>query len=220
VEHYLKQPYWPKSRPSDTASLVTYGDAASLDTPGNLAGRKFYLDRKDAYSSRPWEDSSDENRRNERSTVALEASTPGTQFRFVIRFRDLDTRELAAMLLAVCPHQFAKTVGGTHPDGYCSKLGYARPLGWGTVRIEARSLHFLDQKTGKLPLSLSDVQSWFKTHHIEIPASTRTEWLAIHRHKHPDAADYPRVNNEIFSFHTKLRAEHSRARRLRKEGSK
>ncbi len=45
VEHYLKQPHHPRSRPSDNATLVTYGDAAGYDAPGELAGRKFYLDR-------------------------------------------------------------------------------------------------------------------------------------------------------------------------------
>src|SRR5690606_31657633 len=53
AEHYLKQNLddqrRPQKRPSDNATLVTYGDAAGYDAPGELAGRKFYLDRKDAY---------------------------------------------------------------------------------------------------------------------------------------------------------------------------
>src|SRR5581483_6509371 len=86
VEHYLKQPHHPRSRPSDKATLVTYGDAAGYDAPGELAGRKFYLDRRNAQA----EDASDTNKQNERSTLALEASKPNRKFRFTVRFRDLD----------------------------------------------------------------------------------------------------------------------------------
>jgi CRISPR-associated protein (TIGR03986 family) len=219
VEHYLKQPYWPRARPSDQAALVTYGDAAGYDTPGELAGRKFYLDRKDAYPSAPWEDASESNRLNDRSTIAVDASRPGRQFRFTLRFRDLDPGELAAILLAFCPHQFGKAVGGVNADGYCSKLGYARPLGWGTVRIEAKELHFLDEETDIPSLESLNVGVWLQEHHDQIHAPLLTRWLDVHRHKHPDAADYPRENGEIFTFHTKLRAEHSRARRYSPESA-
>jgi len=144
VEHYLKQPHHPQSRPSDKATLVTYGDAAGYDAPGELAGRKFYLDREDAYTSEPWKDLP-ANHGNDRSTLALEASKPGRKFRFTVRFRDLDAAELAAILVALCPDQFKGVLGGTHAAGYCSKFGYARPLGWGSVRIEAKALLFLDE---------------------------------------------------------------------------
>lgn len=215
VEHYLKQRHHPYSRPSDRATLVTYGDAAGYDTPGELAGRKFYLDRKDAYTGKPWEDASDTNRRNERSTLALEASKPGRRFRFTVRLRDLDAAELAAILVALCPDQFKGVLGGTHADGYCSKLGYARPLGWGSVRIEAKRLLLLDE-AGETPTLRPepDLAAWVTQHHQK--TSTQAEWLDIHRRNHPDAADYPRKNGEIFTFHTSLRAEHSRNRRYKR----
>ncbi len=213
VEHYLQQPYYPHQRPSDQAQLVTYGDAAGYDEPGKLAGRKFYLDRKDAYTGEPWKDDSEANRLNDRSTLALEASKPGRRFRFTIRFRDLDPGEIATVLTALCPHQFREALGGTHPDGYCSKLGYARPLGWGSVRIEAKELLLLDTSDDKPGLdAVPDLLDWVRQRHRPTPALKA--WLAIHRHKHPDAADYPRgADGQIYSFHTKLRAEHSRERR-------
>lgn len=222
VEHYLKQPHHPSSRPSDKATLVTYGDAAGYDAPGELAGRKFYLDRKDAYTGEPWKDDSPANRANDRSTLALEASRPGRRFRFTLRFRDLDAAELAAILVALCPHQFRAVLSGPHADGYCSKLGYARPLGWGSVRIDAKALLLLEVDDGKAVLKReSDVLAWVTTSHQR--TATQTEWLDVHRHKHPDAADYPRAkdrdgNENIYTFHTTLRAEHSRARRYRNEG--
>jgi len=220
VEFYLKQPYYPNPRRSDRAKLVTYGDAAGYDMPGELAGRKFYLDRQDAYTGEPWKDDSEANRDNERSTLALEASRPARRFRFTVRFRDLDPNEVAAVLVALCPNQFQEVLKSNHPDGYCSKIGYARPLGWGSVRIEAKKLLFLDV-TGDQPMlkAEADIHSWVQQNYH--PTATQEQWLAVHCHKHPDAADYPRKrdkqgNENIYTFHTTLRAEHSKLRRYRK----
>jgi hypothetical protein len=222
VEHYIQQPHHPQSRPSDRATLVTYGDAAGYDAPGELAGRKFYLDRKDAYSGTPWEDASDTNRQNERSTLALEASNRGRKFRFTVRFRDLDTAELAAILVALCPNQFKGVLRGTHSAGYCSKLGYARPLGWGSVCIEVKALLFLDEVGTPSLKPEIDLEDWVMKNHRE--TATQDEWLAIHRRHHPNAADYPQEagkNGErnIYTFHTTLRANHSRDRRYRNGGN-
>ncbi|MBI2570803.1 MAG: hypothetical protein HYV63_27695 [Candidatus Schekmanbacteria bacterium] len=224
LEHYLKQPHHPRARPSDKATLVTYGDAAGYDEPGELAGRKFYLDRKDAYAGEPWKDDSLTNRANDRSTLAMEASKPQRKFRFTVRFRDLDATELAAILVALCPHQFRTVLGGTHADGYCSKLGYARPLGLGTVRINAKALLLLDDVGGTPTLKPeAELDTWVKKNHQK--TSTQDEWLAVHRHRHPDAADYPRArdrdgNENIYTFHTTLRAEHSRNRRYKNGGTR
>ncbi|MCC6930378.1 MAG: hypothetical protein IT359_15440 [Gemmatimonadaceae bacterium] len=214
VEHYLKQPHHPHSRPSDKATLATYGDAAGYDAPGDLAGRKFYLDRKDAYEGAPWVDDSNTNKQNDRSTLALEASKPGRTFRFTVRFRDLEAAELAAIAVALCPDQFKAVLDGTHTEGYCSKLGYARPLGWGSVRIEAKQLLLLDE-AGEVPTlrPKGDLAAWVKNNHQKL--STQDQWVAIHRRNHPEAADYPCKDGAIYTFHTSLRAEHSRNRRYK-----
>lgn len=216
VEHYLKQPHHPRSRPSDKATLVTYGDAAGYDAPGELAGRKFYLDRPNAVA----EDASDTNKQNDRSTLALEASKPGRRFRFTVRFRDLDAAELAAILVALSPEQFKGVLGGTHAAGYCSKLGYARPLGWGSVRIEAKALLLLDA-AGDAPTLKPEAHlaAWVTKNHQK--TTTQGDWLLIHWRNHPNAADYPRArdrdgNENSYTFHTGLRAEHSRNRRYRR----
>ena len=216
VEHYLRQPYHPNSRPSDRATLVTYGDAAGYDASGELAGRKFYLDRSDAYGGEPWKDDSEANRLNERSTLAIDASKPGRRFRFVVRFRDIDPDELAALLLALCPHQFREHIGGEHPDGYCSKLGYARPLGWGTVRIEAKELLFLQQVFDGPKLKQEcDIMKRVKQRFRKPPMLE--DWLAVHRHKNPEAGDYPKEDGQIYKYHAHLRGKHTRLRRYEKE---
>jgi len=216
VEFYLKQPYHPKSRPSDRACLVTYGDAAGYDEPGQLSGRKFYLDRDEAYTATPWKDDSESNRLNDRSTLVLEASKPGRRFRFTLRFRDLDPHELAATLLAFCPDQFHKVVGGKHSNGYCSKLGYARPLGWGTVRIQALELHLLSSTENGPKLDrVPDLDRWFRRHFHR--TEMLEKWLDVHRHKNPDAGDYPSEGGQIYTFHAKLRAEHTRLRRYERQ---
>jgi hypothetical protein len=111
---------------------------------------------------------------------------------------------------------------GTHADGYCycSKL-YARPLGWGTVRIETKALLLLDTADGKPVLRPEgDIQGWVTRN--PLPGLPHTQWLDAHRHKHPDAADYPKESDkktgkpQIYTFHTGLRAEHALARRHRK----
>ncbi|MFO0548141.1 MAG: TIGR03986 family CRISPR-associated RAMP protein [Polyangiaceae bacterium] len=215
VEHYLKQPHHPRPRPSDSATLMTYGDAAGYDSPGELAGRKFYLDRPNAVAEDPCE----ANRRNDRSTLALEASRPGRKFRFTVRFRDLDAAELAAIAVAFSPDQFRGLLEGTYADGYCSKLGYARPLGWGSVRIEAKQLLLLDE-AGEAPTLKpeADLAAWVTKNHQK--TASQADWLAIHCRNHPDGADYPRArdrdgNENIYTFHTNLRAEHSRHRRYK-----
>ena len=214
VEHYLKQPHHPQSRTSDKATLVTYGDAAGYDAPGEIAGRKFYLDRENAQA----EDASETNRQNDRSTLALEASRPGRKFRFTVRFRDLDAAELAAIVIALCPDQFKGVLDGTYEKGYCSKLGYARPLGWGSVRIDAKQLLLLDE-TGDLPTlqPIADLSAWVKNNYQK--TAMQDEWLAIHRRNHPNAADYPTKDGQIYTYHTGLRADHSRNRRYKNEGS-
>jgi CRISPR-associated protein (TIGR03986 family) len=213
VENYIRQPDTHKRR--DAATLDTYGDAADYDTPGELAGRKFYVDRQDAYTDKPWEDSTPPNRRNDRSTLAVGASAPHRRFRFTLRFRDLDPYELAAVLLAFCPDQFA----GDGNDKYCSKLGYARPLGWGSVRITALEIYFLeDEGHGPTLRKEQDPVTWYQSANPTF--LMRDAWLDVHQRNHPLGGPYAPPGIPIYSYHTTLRADHSMKRRYRKAGGR
>jgi CRISPR-associated protein (TIGR03986 family) len=214
VECYLRQPHVPEERrPSDAASLVTYGDAPGYDDAGSLAGRKFYLDRSSSASPQTWEDRTPANLRNKRSALALNASQVGRRFRFTVRFRDLDADEVATLMLAIAPNQLAHLVapeGGTAEAGYVSKLGMARPLGWGSVRAEVHGLFFIDQAAAQPELLPEPVETWFGQNAASSKLAGLAEWLAVHRHDHPDAADYL-----PFAEHAALRADHALKRRLR-----
>lgn len=226
VEHYLLQPHANFDNPddsgardSDRAYLLTYGDAQGHDQPGTLAGRKFYLDRPSTGAEKPWEDKSPENQRNERSTLAVEASRPGRRFRFTVRFRDLEERELVAVLVALCPDQLAPRENAAKAKAeYCSKLGYARPLGWGSVRICAKELHLLalpsPAKGGRPTLDqVPDLATWLGARLESLDRAALTDWLALHQRKHQDAGDYPQNGGKVYDYHTLLRKKHSQLRR-------
>lgn len=255
VEHYLKQPGDPRA---DQAELRTYGDAVGkegepLDQSGELAGRKFYLHRFGAAAT----DDSEDNRNNKRSTLALEASRPGATFRFTVRFRDLDAAELAAMMLALCPQQFASELPGNYLPGastrtrtgtpsYLSKLGYARPLGWGSVAITIAELHFLEDFATQPRLRQEDSLAWFRAtcprnQPLPLEPDLVRRWLELHQRDSVEAGDYPtalprpsnerggtrargargpqsakREEEQIYTYHTALRSQHARDRRYRR----
>lgn len=233
VEHYLQQPNIQatdaeryQSRGSDQAHLRTYGDLRGRDPGGELAGRKFYLDQQEQWiKGKQWEDASADNQANERSTLAIDASKPGAVFRFTLRFRDLDAAELSAVMLALCPNQLAAKAGGD-AGKYCSKLGYARPLGWGSVQIQIKELHLLSGHT----LDASHTaERWLAQHPLSVDSAHLKDWLALHQRHHNRAGDYPRERakpkrgapasphpeGEIFTYHTNRRTEHTKLRRLR-----
>lgn len=205
VEHYLIPSN--ASRP-DQAILATYGDTADrdgapLDPPGKLAGRKVYLHRPNAPFAEPKETA----QHNERSTLALDASQPQRIFRFTLRFRDLEKDELAALLLTLCPNQFAAELPSqflpnvrTDQLPYLSKLGYARPLGWGSVEISAAELHFLEDFATKPRLASASPLAWFRETWPKQDAETVGKaldpalvrrWLELHLRTSDEAGDYP-----------------------------
>ncbi len=214
VEHYIQQrDDHVRTHRKDDAMLMTYGDAKGYDKSGELAGRKFYLDRAGATA----EDISHANKSNKRSTLAIDASKKDRRFRFTLRFRDLDKRELVAVLLALCPEQF-KSIQTSNHTTYCSKLGYARPLGWGSVQIQAKEMYFLEGD----PLTLQEQEParWFREHQGLLAVKALGRWFKIHQCNHPEAGDYPTLtkNGPVYEYHSELRAQHSRRRRFRREG--
>lgn len=160
VEFYLQQ---QGERP-DRGSLITYGDVAGEDTGGELNGRKFYLHQPaaaDLKNKTLYETNDDEVKASNQASLARFVSTPGTKFRFTLRFRDLRLWELGALLTTLEPeyllnnittlpntddlHQYAsrfknqKLEPEQKPEQYpllAHKLGHGRPLGLGSVCLK------------------------------------------------------------------------------------
>jgi hypothetical protein len=89
------------------------------------------------------------------------------------------------------------------------------------VRIEAKALLTLETSTGTPMLRhFADPIEWVRKHFTRTPMLKA--WLGVHRRHHPDAGDYPRggKDDNIYSYHTDLRAKHTRARRYTREGGR
>jgi hypothetical protein len=137
-----------------------------------------------------------------------------------VRFRDLDSDELLALMVALAPHQYSAKFSATHDQGYCSKLGYARPLGWGSVRISVKAVRVLRAPTDDAratPTLVTWDGQWPGGQHPAYNGELVRTWLDLRRRDHPDAGDYPKgPDGKIYTYHTKLRAAHAQKRRYRK----
>ncbi len=180
VEVYLTQDRLGQRQ--DRGTLCTYGDTVDDPSAGNLRGRKFYLHQPDAASnpkcyelvdaSQPdWNSGQTVHLLGNQAAIARFVSSPGTEFRFTIRFRDLRSWELGALLFTITADQklierLVEGLGmGQLPSGLRSwlnrtsqwlttapgapllalKLGHGRPLGLGSVSIrvdQVRRLRF------------------------------------------------------------------------------
>lgn len=117
-----------------------------------LAGRKFYNHQSVTQENYVDLDKSNSNQ----STLARFVSKPGIRFRFTVRFRDLRDWELGAILLTLSPELvlddeklkgiLPKVANGdsTGSTKFAQKLGYAKSLGLGSVKIDICELHKLD----------------------------------------------------------------------------
>lgn len=232
VEFYLKQTALPKK-------LITYGDQVD-DLGGDLAGRKFYRHQPDAarsgnlYSPTPAESRHDVNT-EERGTRVRYLSRPGSQFRCTLRFDSLRPWELGALLAALDPHRLAVTFGlPPSPEGYAHKLGYGKPLGLGSVRLQLDAARWRENDGWTWQQATGDDQAWRDWSGQALAAlkekllaswpddrarSTHlTAWLAARRWAKSGRAAYPTRAGKggqetIFDYHTALRRDHAAARR-------
>lgn len=226
VEFYLRQDRLP-------GELRTYGD--QLDDPGAaLAGRKYYRHQPDAAKGRIYEAENNNTIDRERGTRVRFLSREGSTFRFTLRFDSLRSWELGALLAALEPKRLAE-----HPSlslfngvSYAHKLGYGKPLGLGSVRldIDAARWYCRDDWAWQIWRRDSDtewalgrqaiahlydkLQSTWKN---KTSQQVKT-WLKARQWKKSGQARYPQAedrngNSSIYHFHTELRRNHAIARR-------
>jgi CRISPR-associated protein (TIGR03986 family) len=160
VQHYLVQTSDRKE------NIKTYDDAGGYDNAGDdrsdpetaLRGHKLYwhqgnVSLDDIEESNPSELDYDDSQR-----TYIRPVTPETRFRFRVRFDNLSEAELGALCWALRPegdpdvmHEARADEGAPAPSeedlpdtGYFHKLGMGRPLGMGSVQLDA-TLHLTDR---------------------------------------------------------------------------
>lgn len=245
VEYYLQQGV-PVERNGRT---VTYGDSiVSGPESGELNGRKFYLHqpnaRDTANAQACFEDRSSDVIKDKQAALARFVSTPGTTFRFTLRFRDLRAWELGAVLSGLDPsrlhdsrsrlpdltreyldqlaaHLSANNRGEDSPP-FALKLGHGRPLGLGSIRINVDGLCFLDEKQGTLN-EAEQLNTTCETYvqgfadRLKDLADVLSAWFTVHRYAGRSRAEFPKENGTTFGFHTGIRRAHAKARRTKSE---
>ncbi len=118
-----------------------------------LRGRKFYRHQEEAEKQEYKREVKDQQNRTIR-----DALKSGAKFQFTVEFDNLAPVELGALLWAI-----------KLEDGMYHKLGLAKPLGFGSVKISILSIRKLDIK--------ERYSSYAKEVLKEIPDEKTTEWI-------------------------------------------
>ena len=239
VEHYLVQDQ--VNRRGLSEYTVTYGDLPGVLASGSaLSGRKFYRHQPMAANNHTLFELT-ENQQDKQATLARFISKPGSQFRFTLRFKDLRLWELGAVMVALRPEILVerrnlltaeyqkiidKAVRLKRPADngpiFALKLGYGRPLGLGSVQIAIDQIRQLDNNSPLLE-PVKDtwigqaIQAFLKQ--LKDSKLPLLDWLAVVLYAGRGEASYPTApdnkgNQEIFNYHTQIRRQHAKIRRL------
>lgn len=244
VEFYVQQ-----DRGENKAGrLSTYGDlvehpetAADHREESFLAGRKFYRHQPvDPESGKPYLAQTKEEMENSRAPLVHCVSNTKTNFCFTLSFQDLDEVELGALLFLLgiqhadqfkadqFKEEAAPLRDGVEIPKYALKVGYARPLGFGSVTFSLDAVEEITyEKTAgrtKVTLeSIDDPNQWRQTFvqafldkvHEEPGLAPHLDiCLAAWAYAGRQEAAYPRKGEHVYNFHTDLRRRHSKARRI------
>ena len=227
VEFYIKQ-----NPDTNGNALKTYGDLAK-DNDSELAGRKFYRHQPDAAKEPSvYKADTDDEIRNHRATIVRYASEPGTEYKFTLRFVDLDPIELGAVLFVLGIHRADHFLKDKHKSSaecdsqpkYALKIGYARPLGWGSVITEVEEAKVIKPMLDNDSCSFDILKDELLTNwssaliqdfidNVDDIAPCLQTCLSAWNYADQTAAQYPIRENEIYNFHTNIRRNHAEARR-------
>jgi len=138
-------------------------DEAGYDGPNVLRGRKFYRHFGQADPAEYWRATGEGFAgRDDQNRTVRGARPAGARFRFTVDFENLAPVELGALLWSL-------EIGG---EGY-HRLGFAKPLGFGSVKVEVKELEVLDP--GRRHGTLDTDGGW-------LPAlGHKEEWVAQFR---------------------------------------
>ena len=116
-------PFYLLNKDGQPDSTVTY------DTEGaRLRGRKFYR-----HQGKVKESEYQRNEKSDQNRTVRGALKPGATFTFTVDFENLASLELGALLYAL-----------ELEEGLYHRLGYAKPLGFGSVKITVEKVEIVD----------------------------------------------------------------------------
>lgn len=102
----------------------------SCEANQRLRGRKFYRHVGERLNEREYARS--EGQRDDQNRTALGIEKAGGRFEFSVRFENLAPLELGALLWTL------------EVDGWHHRIGFGKPLGFGSVRIRVQDLSLID----------------------------------------------------------------------------
>ena len=130
------------------------------DGPNELRGWKVYRHHGNTLNRLEYERAgNDHQKRDHQNRSVRGVRVPGNEFRFTIDFHNLAPVELGALLWTLKLHE----------EDCCFRLGYAKPLGFGSVQIQTETVSLLDMEKRYIDL-VSD--GWRRAAPIE-----RSDWL-------------------------------------------
>lgn len=150
-----KEGEWSEEERKQPGAATTIG----YDGPNLLRGRKFYRHHGDALNRLEYERAG--RRRDHQNRSVRGVRTPGNVFKFTIDFHNLAPVELGALLW---------TLNLSIDEGCFFRLGYAKPLGFGSVKLSVEQVELLDSGTRYNSLAEDGWRS-------AMPAE-RGDWLA------------------------------------------
>lgn len=119
---------WSEEECKQPGAATTIG----YDGPNEVRGRKFYRHHGDALNRLEYERA--ERRRDHQNRSVRGVRAPGNVFQFTIDFRNLAPVELGALLWTLRLGE----------EGCFFRLGYAKPLGFGSVKLSVDRVELLD----------------------------------------------------------------------------
>lgn len=151
--------YLLKGKPSEANGTPPEGDQKAAYRDGyKLRGRKFYRHFGQQLNRQEYERKG--NTRDHQNRSVRGVRTPGNVFRFIIDFENLNRIELGALLWSL-------DLGG---DGF-HRIGYGKPLGFGSVRITLEEVELIDWQQRLQSLDESPIRH-------RATANERNRWRA------------------------------------------
>jgi CRISPR-associated protein (TIGR03986 family) len=139
-------------------TTITPAETIGFDGANQLRGRKFYRHHGNALNRQEYERADRQQDNQNRSVRGVRV--PGNRFSFTIDFNNLAPLELGALLWVL-------QLGD---EGCYCRLGYAKPLGFGSVKLEPDTVQLLDFSTRYR--ELNHVGAWRRA-----TTQERSNWL-------------------------------------------